>query len=185
MPISSFPISVKSSINLSDINIDSDLDLGENNLILNGNLVLDGTPLTLGNIATHDKDLNPLLSLSLVDNFKSLAEQYNSGVGYVTYSTTLTDLVEKEYILQFIIDMKSGSSSTNVHSNLTVNENLWDSTTGIPFLSKTNTSYKTYMSYILKTLKTGDVLRIIISSANPSYYCYVKNAYINIYKNVL
>ena len=36
MGISSQAISVKSSINLSDINIDSDLDLGTNNLLLNG-----------------------------------------------------------------------------------------------------------------------------------------------------
>jgi len=33
MPISSFPISVKSSVNLSDINIDTDLDMGANSII--------------------------------------------------------------------------------------------------------------------------------------------------------
>ena len=33
MPISSFPISVRSSVNLSDINIDTDLDMGSNSII--------------------------------------------------------------------------------------------------------------------------------------------------------
>lgn len=33
MPISSFPISVRSSINLSDINIDTDLDMGANSIV--------------------------------------------------------------------------------------------------------------------------------------------------------
>jgi len=90
MPISSFPISVKSSVNLSDINIDSDLDMGANNIIgysKNVYPIIHGvTPLNYANLVGSEV-------LILSDDTEYSTPQHETW--YTMITLTLTEVLSE------------------------------------------------------------------------------------------
>lgn len=94
MGFSSQAISVKSSINLSDINIDNDLDLGTNTLTANKLIVSSLSDITVGS-ATLDK-LIPTLNIdgTICQDLGLISEEVlNDDTTYETGNSTVTILL--------------------------------------------------------------------------------------------
>lgn len=123
MPISSFPISVRSSVNLSDINIDSDLNLGSNNLILSGNIsnyskdfitIIHGiTPLNFSNLSGGNE-------VNILDDTTEYATP-TYGTWYTKITLTLTEALselitpERKFRLTWQTEIKNSQTyQTNV-----------------------------------------------------------------------
>lgn len=88
MPISSFPISVNASVNLSDINIDTDLDLSTNKLIIND----------LNSLEINSKSLDkyiPLISSGGYLNYSKSGSAYTPFYDGTEYSTNSTSYSTK------------------------------------------------------------------------------------------
>lgn len=85
MPISSFPISVRSSVNLSDINIDSDLDMGSNSIIGYPNLNDIQSIKSTNFIINHLNNIYTV-SNSRISDIQKTFSIYNSDPLNVNYS---------------------------------------------------------------------------------------------------
>ena len=115
MPISSFPISVKSSINLSDINIDTDLNMGTNKIIgyaKNVYPIIHGvTPLNYGNLVGSEV-------LILNDDTVYSTEYQYTGTWYTKITLTLTEALSeliisgRQFRLTWENELKNSSTYT-------------------------------------------------------------------------
>ena len=113
MPISSFPISVKSSINLSDINIDSDLDMGAKNIIgysKNVYPIIHGvTPLNYANLVGSEV-------LILSDDTEYSTPQYETWYTIITLTLTeaLSELIisGRQFRLTWENELKNSGGNT-------------------------------------------------------------------------
>ena len=180
MPISSFPISVRSSVNLSDINIDTDLDMGANSII--GYAKNEDIPQIRDLSATIDS----LYKLSNHNTLNLPTEVVAGGTGAgQLYTTTIyNDIV----------------SATNTLDYFKISFNLKHSTTHP--CSKTLNFYidgvfKDYLllspttSYVLTTSVYTDIsipnnkpfkLELALSTGSAgSNYVYVKDVFVDLY----
>ena len=88
MPISSFPISVRSSVNLSDINIDTDLDMGANSIIGYPNLNDIQSIKSTNFIINHLNNIYTV-SNSRISDIQKTFSIYNSDPLNVNYSASV------------------------------------------------------------------------------------------------
>jgi len=109
MPIQSTPVTTQSSINLSDINIDTDLDMGSNSIIgySTTTSMLNSFPV-VKSLSTDDY----LYKLSNKKTYQSCFDtefyKTNSGTGtwvYEIFSTPITDIAKNHF--RFSLNIKS------------------------------------------------------------------------------
>lgn len=203
MPISSFPISVKSSINLSDINIDTDLNLGTNDLltttlIVNGNLYKPNKDLKFNTYPAPKTILNEPIEIFSYATAESNQFNYTTFKNYsvntnFTVNPTLNNNISETYgnLIMGVGEFHS-SGSTVMGSRLGVS-NVFTNSLNNSFttLSKTNsTSYiKSYLFPIRPVISETVISfqHIGISGATTGYlqnakayligYDYITNTY--------
>lgn len=183
MPISSFPISVKSSVNLSDINIDTDLDMGSNNLILGGT--------TFSNFKLMSFNHN-LYTVSLLDTVTDGTARTVTGftLAELTSITIGSGISSMPVLVTLSTDFKStyntarGKIALCKNGTPIINENAnFDDITDSRYLSN-STTYSTNCNFKgYTTVTTGDKVGLYGRSHSGATYGVTSiNTIINIWK---
>lgn len=157
MGFSSQAISVKSSINLSDINIDTDLNMGSNTIIINSQDIFDSTSLVSNNEET-------VKSFNDDDEYTGVTNTISNPVILDTYT-----ILEDGYIFGKIKATLLGSNgSAESYIELLLNNDRFEN----PIYAKvTGFTYTSVSSSILRPqfVKTGDVIKIVHYMNSSSY----------------
>jgi len=162
MPISSFPISVKSSVNLSDINIDCDLNMGTNKIIgyaKNVYPIIHGvTPLNYANLVGSEV-------LILSDDTVYSTASYNTWYTKITLTLTeaLSELIisGRQFRLTWENELKNSSTYTT-YTQMGISPNF--------------TSYSGYGSTYLVKGGIGAILTYNPYSYNDALIIQVKSS---------
>ena len=182
MPISSQAISVNSQINLSNINIDSDLDMGANSLTIND----------LSKILINSKSLDKYLSIIASDGsqtysisgssytpFTDGTEYSTNSTGYTTKITTATSSIDNTItdgtycLVKATYKLKAYNGSYPLH--VPSGQLLYNS---IPLFNKTGISlnaYTTYTNYAIIQAYQSYNFAWQLRINNSATYCYSKD----------
>ena len=176
MPISSFPISVKSSVNLSDINIDTDLDMGSNSII--GYIPTTNINTYLKDLITEDDKKVFVLGTPTVKTLSADLTEYSTYQS-TAQTTRLTYTATAKRFIKFKTKADVRISGAYGQSTITTyfKNSIVNSQTG------TSTSYET-KSYTQSNLVSVDIGDKIEMKWNGNGYSgvtnYVKNVYIEV-----
>ena len=180
MPISSFPISVKSSVNLSDINIDCDLNMGANSIIMGANSIIQNniyyTTKTPPSIILDDKryDLVASFNTQLTGNFSDVWTQSTSLTDVIgseiTFNSSLNANIVENYYYRIGLSFAGCTGSKKylgkykIVNNTTSDSQLIEMTNYTQFYFITDRDFYEFPFLI----KYGDVLKLQYSIANAS-----------------
>lgn len=163
MPISSFPISVNASVNLSDINIDTDLDMGVNSIVgytpttsLNDEIKLlsnDGKEL-------HDFNTTTIISVNDDTEYSTTAI---TGTPYVVATYTA---LKKGYVIgKLKAELKNTSSTYPSNMAFRVNGSALTNPILITHNSSTYTE-KTETIILPSLINVGDTITLVAYTGN-------------------
>ncbi len=166
MPISSFPISVRSSVNLSDINIDTDLDLSGRNIINIGATTLNS--LKRESIWINPTSILEQKTINYPDETIRNSEAYNK---HLDLDLDTLFWTEGYNTIKFKMKLDHKCSSGTSRIGLFVNDVLgWEIVTPVDV---TGTSYVTQT--FTTTTNPDKSYTLNLMSYNPYNNVYIKN----------
>jgi hypothetical protein len=177
MPISSIPISVRSSVNLSDINIDTDLDMGSNSII--GYIPTTNINTYLKDLITEDDKKVFVLGTPTVITLSADLTEYSTYQS-MAQTTRLTYTATAKRLIKFKTkaDVRTSNGAFGQSTITTYFKNsIVNSQTG----SSTKYETKSYTQSNLVSVDIGDKIEM---KWNGNVYSgctnYVKNVYIEV-----
>lgn len=186
MGISSQAISVKSSINLSDINIDTDLDMGANSIIgyTPTTTILTYMPNAMANSTINSnlfRVINPTTPTFTLTDLTEYTTTTTTPTIKSTFSKSSIPEIENDtyYLVSFTADLKDVSGSGSVYAN------IYDEANKILLsdLSELGASYVTKNGkHIIKITSLADNFYFKLWDSYSSSTAYIKNATANFYK---
>lgn len=167
MPIQSTPVTTQSTINLSDINIDCDLDMGANSIIGLHNYF---------KYFTYDKSIIPITPFQL---WNKATEYSQNDVNWVTkWSETLNSTLNEnlvpgfKYVLKDTFEITTNATSGSGKGFAGYS---FDNTTTFAYANQTGSiGYKT-VSIIHRPISYNTTVNFQVKGNHSSYYGYVKN----------
>jgi len=183
MPIQSTPVTTQSTINLSDINIDTDLNLGTNNLIINGK--------TLGNLNIMQFNHN-IYNVELLQTVTDTTARTATGTTWAELTTITigSGISALPVLVTLSTDFKSTYNTARGQIALCkggtpiINENCnYDDIQQSRFLSNSTTYATNCLLKGYTTVSTGDKVGLYCrSNVHSSYGVTSTNTTINIWK---
>lgn len=173
MPISSFPISVRSSVNLSDINIDCDLDMGSNSII---GYTPSSSLSSLFKYFTYDISIIPITPFQL---WNKAAEYSQNDVNWVTkWSEILNSTLNENLVPGFKYVLKDTfeimTNGTGGAARGYAGYSFDNTTTFAEALQTGSIGYKT-VSIIHRPISYNTTVNFQVKGNHYVYYGYVKN----------